>query len=407
MATTQQTCSVKCESYANSIIPRIYEHLIRGTLGDVVLSAEGKFIRAHKLILSISSDYFEVSRVLVSVGYSSTYCLPSQSIFNVANMDKPVIVIGNLKFADLCLILDFAYLGQSQVPSDRLDDFLRAGEMLQIRGIKEGRIHYLNNVHQTTTVNRSVDSTISSTQETFNEPVAKRARDDDDISIQEASEIMKMLLESTNEMDNHKLNQTQVKSTPAPLTGKPSAFFIARGPNAPRTTNSSPPRPKSGKKIISEKPKLLCRFCSRALTTQGRIKKHENECADNPNREIAICNICNIQLKPSSLSLHKNTKHKPMQNSSAPSKSNNESLMIAAQVGLLPIINAPPPAPNATSPKEPIETVELTEITALFGLPIQVEERELGSDNVTPARKDSENELKIDESQAKEDEAIR
>lgn len=43
-------------------------------------------------------------------------------------MDRPVICIIGIKFIDLCLILDFAYLGQAQVPHDRLDDFLRAGE---------------------------------------------------------------------------------------------------------------------------------------------------------------------------------------------------------------------------------------------------------------------------------------
>lgn len=74
------TCNVKCESYRDSLVPKIYEHLVRGTMseyrrlqncaiaiiifflsGDCILGAEGKFIRAHKLILSISSEYFEVS----------------------------------------------------------------------------------------------------------------------------------------------------------------------------------------------------------------------------------------------------------------------------------------------------------------------------------------------------------
>lgn len=55
------TCNVKCESYTNSIVPRIYDHLVRGTLSDVTLGVEGKLIRAHKLILAISSEYFEVN----------------------------------------------------------------------------------------------------------------------------------------------------------------------------------------------------------------------------------------------------------------------------------------------------------------------------------------------------------
>lgn len=57
-----QICSVNCESYSNSIVPRIYENLVRGSMGDCILSAEGKFLKAHKLMLTVSSEYFEVSK---------------------------------------------------------------------------------------------------------------------------------------------------------------------------------------------------------------------------------------------------------------------------------------------------------------------------------------------------------
>lgn len=296
-------------------------------------------------------------------------------------MDKPVIIIGNLKFSDLCLILDFAYLGQSQVPSDKLDDFLRAGEMLQIRGIKEGRIQYLNSVQQPTTINRSFDSTISSTQEhiSINEPPVKRAHEDDEISIQEASEIMKMLLDGNNDMEvDNKAIPTQVKTTAAPLSGKPNSFFMAK---APIVTRASPfaHQLKGGKKI-SEKPKFLCRFCSRALTTQGRIKKHENECADNPNRQIAICDVCNVQLKPSSLSLHKNTKHKQSQSFPAPSTSNDSSSVVSEKISELPIIN---PLLIQASRTDSTETVE-TEVKSLFGNPMQVDEQGSNCGDVSP-----------------------
>lgn len=63
--TSTQTCSISCDSYISSITTRIYENLVRGTLTDCVIVAEGKFVRAHKLILAISSEYFEVSLVLL------------------------------------------------------------------------------------------------------------------------------------------------------------------------------------------------------------------------------------------------------------------------------------------------------------------------------------------------------
>ena len=60
--TAAQTCHVKSDNYATTISSRLYDYLVKGSLGDCLLSAEGKFIRAHKLILSISSEYFEVRR---------------------------------------------------------------------------------------------------------------------------------------------------------------------------------------------------------------------------------------------------------------------------------------------------------------------------------------------------------
>lgn len=61
MASSFQTCSVSCDSYLTNMPTRLYEQLVKGAFSDCVIVAEGKFVRAHRLILSISSEYFEVS----------------------------------------------------------------------------------------------------------------------------------------------------------------------------------------------------------------------------------------------------------------------------------------------------------------------------------------------------------
>lgn len=270
-------------------------------------------------------------------------------MFNLSGMDKPIIVVSGVKFADLCLILDFAYLGQAQVPHERLDDFIKAGELLQIRGIKEGRIHFMTNqihaVHQTAT-NRSFDPAISSTQEIFTEPPAKRPREDDEISIQEASEIMKMLL--SDNADDLEVDQPKTTSAvqTAPTQTMPIYLQTVIGPkltNQPQ--QQQPPQPRHGPlppPVVSppvlkakEKPKYFCRFCGRSLSTQGRIRKHENECNDNPDRVIAVCDVCRLELKPSSLNHHKNVKHGV--------RGKNLSLVMAAnnQAMLTPPISPP------------------------------------------------------------------
>lgn len=236
-------------------------------------------------------------------------------------MDKPVVIIHGIKFIDLCYILDFAYLGQAQVPQDKLDDFLKAGELLQIRGIKEGRIHFISNhvqhTVQTSNNNRSFEATISSTQETCVLPNAKRPRDDEDISIQEASEIMKMLLESNAEQDNENVQVKNPSLAPLPQVLM-SCPIMTPAPRKPPMTTSS-----SVKSTPQPSPKFFCRFCDRSLSTQARINRHEAECTDNPNKIIAICDICKARMKPSSLTQHKNSKHgrsKSLPSSMAPEK---------------------------------------------------------------------------------------
>ncbi|CRK88315.1 CLUMA_CG002094, isoform A [Clunio marinus] len=307
MATAHQTCNVKCESYTNSIVPRIYNHLIQGSYGDCVLSAEGKFIRCHKIILSISSEYFE-------------------KVFSASLKERPTIIVLGVKFIDLCLLLDFAYLGQAQVPNDRLDDFLKAGEMLQIRGIKEGRIHFITNqVHavQPTDSNRSFDPTISSTEDNFidqqqQQSVPNRAKEEDDAGLNDVSEIMKMLLENNPDLDVSSVLPEQTKLIPlsdaqnttpniTPVSNSMTIELID-----PMQIVKLPTKPSAEKKrsiTINKKIKLSCKFCGRVLSTQGRIMKHENECNDNPNRATVNCELCHLELKPSSLTHHKNVKH--------------------------------------------------------------------------------------------------
>lgn len=239
----------------------------------------------------------------------------SQSVFNISNVEKPVVVIAGIKFADLCLILDFAYLGQAQIPQERLDDFLKAGEVLQIRGLKEGRIHFMNKfIHQTQQSQNNRSFEISSTQENCSEPAAKRPREEDDVSIQEATEIMKMLLESNAE------DQEQVKT--ATTGGNIDVQMLANASLLPGQVQSHasvmkracsvPIRcsaPVKPGKVIKDKQKFKCRYCNRALASQTGIKKHENECVDNPDRVIVVCNICNMDMKPSALTGHKSSKH--------------------------------------------------------------------------------------------------
>lgn len=251
-------------------------------------------------------------------------------MFKISNMDKPVIVISGVKFQDLCWILDFAYLGQAQVPHDHLDDFLKAGELLQIRGIKEGRIHFMTSFQQQTQLVTSNNATLPTPLSTFAEPSAKRPREDDEPSIQEVSEIMKMLLENNPDLD---VDQIQVK---------PTTVMTNELPFAPKTPQFiKPPIVQHEMKYISslpttmpralatvqaldkDKKKFACSFCKRSMSTSARMKKHENECNDNPNREIVVCPVCQLDVKPTALTAHLRTKHGQSRKSISTTTTNN------------------------------------------------------------------------------------
>lgn len=92
-----------------------HKYLDEGKLSDVTLSVEGKFIKAHKIILSAASLYFE-------------------EMFSLYN-DRPLIVLTELKYADVMSILEFIYKGSTEVKAENSERFMRTGRTLKIKGI--------------------------------------------------------------------------------------------------------------------------------------------------------------------------------------------------------------------------------------------------------------------------------
>lgn len=67
MATTEaknQNYNLKWTNHTSNIVQMITEHLHKESLVDVTLSCEGQFIKAHKIVLSACSPYFQVSMKL-------------------------------------------------------------------------------------------------------------------------------------------------------------------------------------------------------------------------------------------------------------------------------------------------------------------------------------------------------
>ncbi|KAK0179711.1 hypothetical protein PV327_005439 [Microctonus hyperodae] len=85
---------------------------------DVTLAVEGQLLRAHKMVLSACSPYF-------------------QALF-VGHPDKhPIVILKDVPYVDMRSLLDFMYRGEVSVDQERLTAFLRVAESLRIKGLTE------------------------------------------------------------------------------------------------------------------------------------------------------------------------------------------------------------------------------------------------------------------------------
>ena len=84
---------------------------------DVTLASEdGNQIEAHKVILAMSSPFFE-------------------NLLKRNKQPHPLIYMRGVKWDDLLAIVDFLYCGEANVYQENLDSFLAIAEELQLKGL--------------------------------------------------------------------------------------------------------------------------------------------------------------------------------------------------------------------------------------------------------------------------------
>ncbi|KAK9869511.1 hypothetical protein WA026_003264 [Henosepilachna vigintioctopunctata] len=104
---------------------------------DVTLAVEGQLLKAHKMVLSACSPYF-------------------QALF-VNHPDKhPIVILKDVPYTDMRCLLDFMYRGEVSVDQDRLTAFLRVAESLRIKGLTEVNEEKCDNIASSLTQNNSV-----------------------------------------------------------------------------------------------------------------------------------------------------------------------------------------------------------------------------------------------------------
>ncbi|GLH02515.1 Protein glass [Gryllus bimaculatus] len=111
-----------CWNDHHSTLVAIFENLLEsGTLVDCTIAAEGQFLKAHKVVLSACSPYFQL-------------------LLSQQNEKHPIIILKDVKFQELKAMIDYIYRGEVKISEERLGDFLEAAESLQIKGLGDGNI---------------------------------------------------------------------------------------------------------------------------------------------------------------------------------------------------------------------------------------------------------------------------
>ncbi|XP_037035575.1 longitudinals lacking protein, isoforms J/P/Q/S/Z isoform X17 [Bradysia coprophila] len=115
----QQFC-LRWNNHQSTLISVFDTLLENGTLVDCTLAAEGKFLKAHKVVLSACSPYFAA---LLSQQYDK----------------HPIFILKDIKFQELRAMMDYMYRGEVNISQDQLAALLKAAESLQIKGLSESR----------------------------------------------------------------------------------------------------------------------------------------------------------------------------------------------------------------------------------------------------------------------------
>lgn len=102
-----------------SNLTSVFEHLLqKEQFVDVTLSCEGCSIKAHKMVLSACSPYF-------------------QALFNDNPCKHPIVILRDIRFVELKGIIEFMYRGEINVSQEEISPLLRVAELLKIRGLAD------------------------------------------------------------------------------------------------------------------------------------------------------------------------------------------------------------------------------------------------------------------------------
>ncbi|KAJ9592819.1 hypothetical protein L9F63_015510 [Diploptera punctata] len=113
----QQYC-LRWKYHHNNLQVMFSQLLERESFCDVTLACEGKTLRAHKVVLSACSTYFD-------------------AIFSQYEENNPIVILKDVKFTDIKALVEFMYRGEINIDHSHLASLLKTAEDLRIKGLAE------------------------------------------------------------------------------------------------------------------------------------------------------------------------------------------------------------------------------------------------------------------------------
>lgn len=142
---------------------------------DVTLVCEeNKQVKAHKVVISSCSEFFK-------------------SILIQNPHQHPLVYLHGVSFVQLQAILNFVYLGQTQVEQQELQSFLQAAKTLKIKGLSDE--NYTNMDRDSSVPNGNTDSNSTEDEETIDTETVNDI--DTDYKFQTDNEKIEMIFEQT------------------------------------------------------------------------------------------------------------------------------------------------------------------------------------------------------------------
>ncbi|XP_077486047.1 uncharacterized protein LOC144097141 [Amblyomma americanum] len=109
---------VKWKHHQSNMLAEFWQLLSNEALVDVTLACEGLSLKAHKVVLSACSPFF-------------------QALFVENPCEHPIVILPAMRYIDLKAIVEFMYRGEVNVPLDQIAALLKTAETLKVKGLAE------------------------------------------------------------------------------------------------------------------------------------------------------------------------------------------------------------------------------------------------------------------------------